>query len=293
MAGATATRKLSYTQGKVLYPRPAVSTASASGFALTPNDWSPASYLKYEDERTRPARDLLAQVRADGVRTIVDVGCGPGNSTELLALRYPQAQVIGLDSSPAMLQEARRRLPQVRFQSANAAVWVPGAQVDLVFANAVYQWIPGHLGQLPRVLAALPRGGTLAVQMPDNLSEPTHRLMREVASAGRWKDRLAAAARESLPPARVYYEALQPMAARLDIWRTTYHHVLRNADAIVEFVRSTGLRPFLDPLAESERAEFLAAYTTAIAAAYPALADGNVLLAFPRLFIVAERSATG
>jgi trans-aconitate 2-methyltransferase len=254
-------------------------------------DWAPASYLKFEDERTRAARDLLARVRAEGVRRIVDVGCGPGNSTEWLAMRYPEAEVLGLDNSPAMLEEARRRLPNVRFELANAEVWVPDAAVDLVFANAIYQWVPRHLEQLRRVLAALRGGAILAVQMPDNLSEPTHRLMREVALASPWSGRLAGAARDPLPPARAYYEALRPMAARLDIWRTTYHHVLRSAEAIVEFVRATGLRPFLDPLSEPERTEFIAIYTAKIAAAYPPLADGNVLLAFPRLFLTAERGA--
>lgn len=257
---------------------------------MSKSDWSPAAYLKFEDERTRPARDLLAQVRADAVRRIVDMGCGPGNSTELLVARYPQAQIIGLDNSPAMLEEARRRLPGVRFELANADVWVPEAGIDLVFANAIYQWVPGHLELLPRILAALPKGGTLAVQMPDNLSQPTHRLMREVALAGPWSARLAGAAREPLPGASVYYEALRPVAARLDIWRTTYHHVLRGADAIVELVRSTGLRPYLEPLAEAERTEFLAIYTAAVAAAYPAQADGSVLLPFPRLFLLAQRA---
>lgn len=257
---------------------------------MSSSDWSPATYLKFEDERTRPARDLLARVRPDGVRRIADVGCGPGNSTELLAARYPEAEVIGLDNSPAMLEEARRRLPNVRFERANAEAWLPNADVDLVFANAIYQWIPRHLEQLPRVLAALPQGATLALQMPDNLAEPTHRLMREVAASGPWSGRLAGAAREPLPPARVYYEQLRPLAARVDIWRTTYHHVLRGAGAIVEFVRATGLRPFLDPLAEAERKEFIATYTARIAAAYPPLADGDVLLAFPRLFLIAERA---
>jgi trans-aconitate 2-methyltransferase len=256
---------------------------------LSPADWSPATYLKFEDERTRPARDLLAQVRSDGVRKVVDVGCGPGNSTELLAARYPAGEIIGLDNSPAMLEEARRRLPNVRFEFANADVWVPNADVGLVFANAIYQWVPRHLEHLPRVLAALPAGATLAVQMPDNLSEPTHRLMREVGVAGPWSKRLAGAARDPLPPAGVYYDALKPVAARIDIWRTTYHHVLPGPAAIVEFVRSTGLRPFLDPLSEPERKEFLALYTARVADAYPPLADGNVLLPFPRLFLVAER----
>jgi trans-aconitate 2-methyltransferase len=256
---------------------------------VSPTDWSPATYLKFEDERTRPARDLLAQVRSDGVRKIVDVGCGPGNSTELLVARYPAAEIVGLDNSPAMLEEARRRLPRVRFESANADIWVPDGDVGLVFANAIYQWVPRHLEHLPRVVAALPAGATLAVQMPDNLSEPTHRLMREVAAAGPWRDRLSSAARDPLPPAAVYYDAFKTVASRIDIWRTAYHHVLPNAAAIVEFVRSTGLRPFLDPLSDAERKEFLAIYTARIAAAYPPLTDGNVLLAFPRLFLVAER----
>ncbi|HEV2442632.1 MAG TPA: trans-aconitate 2-methyltransferase [Steroidobacteraceae bacterium] len=256
----------------------------------SPTDWSPASYLRFEDERTRPALDLLARVRPDGVRRIVDMGCGPGNSTELLANRYPEAEILGLDSSPAMLEAARQRLPGVHFELADAAAWVPNPDVDLVFANAVYQWIPGNLGQLARVLAALREKATLAVQMPDNLDEPSHRLMREVALAGPWGGHLDGAARDPLPSARAYYEAFRPFAARIDIWRTTYCHVLRGAEAIVDFVRSTGLRPFLDPLSEPERTEFMATYTARIAAAYPSLTDGQVLLYFPRLFLVAERA---
>jgi trans-aconitate 2-methyltransferase len=158
-----------------------------------------------------------------------------------------------------------------------------------VFANALYQWIPQHLGQLQRVLRALKSGATLAVQMPDNLAEPTHQLMSEVAQAGPWRARLTAAARDPLPAARSYDEALRPWAARLDLWRTTYHHRLTDAAAIVEFVRSTGLRPFLEPLSAVERDEFLSRYAARIAAAYPPLADGSVLLPFPRLFIVVER----
>jgi len=252
-------------------------------------DWSPSTYLKFEDERTRAARDLLAQVPGGYAHRIVDIGCGPGNSTELLADRYPAAEILGIDNSPAMLAEARKRLPQLRFETADANVWTPDADVDLVFANATYQWIPGHLDQLGRVLAALRPGAVLAVQMPDNLAEPTHALMRAVAQAGPWAERLKDAARAPLAPAGVYYDALAPLTTRFDIWRTAYDHPLANAAAIVEFVRSTGLRPYLDPLSEPERQDFLARYTAEIAKAYPPRADGKVLLAFPRLFIVAVR----
>jgi trans-aconitate 2-methyltransferase len=252
-------------------------------------DWSPSVYLKFENERTRAAIDLLAQVPLERAAHIIDVGCGPGNSTELLALRYPHADILGLDNSPAMLEAARQRLPGARFEAADAAVWTPGPDVDLVFANAAYQWVPGHLAQLPRVLAALKPGAVLAVQMPDNLAEPTHRLMSEVAADGPWAARLASAARHPLPAPRVYWDALAPHAARLDIWHTIYNHRLADAAAVVAFISSTGLRPFLEPLGEGERAAFTADYTTRIAAAYPPMADGAVLLRFPRLFALARR----
>jgi trans-aconitate 2-methyltransferase len=252
-------------------------------------DWSPATYLKFEDERTRPAVDLLARVPLAAARHVVDVGCGPGNSTELLAARYPGSDILGIDNSPAMLEEARRRLPAIRFEAADAARWLPAPEVDLVLANATYQWVPDHFAQLPRVLAALQPGAVLAVQMPDNVNQTTHRLMREVAKDGPWAAQLAGASREPLPPPRAYYEALRPHAARIDVWHTIYNHVLADASSIVEFVRSTGLRPFLDPLDGPQRSGFLARYTANIAEAYPPMADGKVLLGFSRLFIVAQR----
>jgi len=253
------------------------------------NDWSPATYLKFEDERTRPARDLLAQVPLGRVRKAIDMGCGPGNSTQLIVERFPEAEVVGLDSSPAMLEEARKRLPGLRFDAADATTWVPDATTDLVFANAIYQWVPQHLEQFPRVLAALPEGGVLAVQMPDNMAEPSHESMRAVARSGPWVERLKNAARATLPAPRVYYDALKPFARRVEIWHTAYNHALADAAAIVEWVRATGLRPFIDPLSPAEREAFLAAYLARIAEAYPPLVDGKVLLRFPRLFIVAQR----
>ena len=139
-------------------------------------DWSPSTYLKFEDERTRPARDLLAQVPLDRPRRVIDMGCGPGNSTELLVARFPEAEVTGRDSSPNMLADARRRVPAARFEAADAAVWTPPADIDLVFASAIYQWVPQHLEVLPRILSALVFGSVVAVQMQDFLAEPSHRL---------------------------------------------------------------------------------------------------------------------
>jgi trans-aconitate 2-methyltransferase len=268
--------------------RRATAALAASG-AIAMVDWSPSKYLEFEDERTRPARDLLAAVPLADAGFAIDIGCGPGNSTELLVGRFPKARVLGYDTSPAMLDKARARLPGVAFVEADAASFVPDRTPDLLFANAVFQWLPGHLDLFVRLVGGLAAAGVLAVQMPDNLAEPTHRLMREVAAAGPWAEKLAGAARDPLPPVRVYYEALKPHCRRLDIWHTVYNHPLADAAAVVEWVRSTGLKPFLDPLDDGERAAFLADYTARISEAYPPLAGGGVLLRFPRLFIVAVR----
>lgn len=252
-------------------------------------DWSPETYLKFEDERTRPARDLLNAVPLADPSFVVDIGCGPGNSTQLLVEHFPAARHLGFDSSPAMLGKARARLPGVEFVRADAASFRPDTPPDLMYANAVFQWLPGHLDLFVPLIGELAAGGVFAVQMPDNLTEPTHALMAEVAADGRWAEKLKTAARAPLPPVRAYYEALKPHCRRLDIWHTIYNHPLTDAAAVVEWVRSTGLKPFLDPLDDGERADFLAAYTERVAAAYPPLVDGGVLLRFPRLFIVATR----
>ncbi|WP_119392594.1 trans-aconitate 2-methyltransferase [Taklimakanibacter lacteus] len=254
-------------------------------------DWSSEQYLKFTDERTRAARDLLAQVPLSAPHLVYDLGCGPGNSTELLIDCYPRARIIGLDSSSDMLAKARKTYPRAEFMDGDLATWQPDGKADLLFANAVFQWVPDHVRVLQRLLRGLPKGGVLAVQMPDNLNEPSHVAMRETALAGSWADKLKTLSRvrDLLPTPHSYYNELKPEAARIDIWHTIYNHPLDGPEGIVEWVKGTGLRPYLDPLDEAERKGFLALYLERIARAYPRASDGKVLLRFPRLFIVCIR----
>jgi trans-aconitate 2-methyltransferase len=254
--------------------------------------WSAQQYTRFEQERTRPVRDLLAPLPPLEVRTAVDVGCGPGNSTEVLAARYPAARISAFDSSTDMIEAARRRLPEVDFAVADVAAWRGAPPYDLIMANAVLHWVPDHRTLLPALLAKLGAGGALAVQMPDTLDELPHRLMCETAAEGPWAARLehAGMARTPLAAPAWYYALLKPLCRAVDLWRTTYLHALPGgAPAIVEWFKGTGLRPFLEPLDAQQRDAYLALYTRKVAAAYPLQPDGSVLLPFPRLFLLALR----
>ena len=219
---------------------------------------------------------------------MIDLGCGPGNSTELLAERWPDAAARGLDSSADMIAAARVRLPGAQFEQGDIASWSDSG-FDVILSNAALHWLHDHVHLFPRLVAALAPGGSLAVQMPDNLDQPSHVLMREIAADAMWPGLAEAAdARgEVLTPA-AYYALLKPHCARVDVWRTTYHHVLDGPRAVVEWFKGSALRPYLARLDGAGQTAFLDRYTEAVTQAYPAH-DGAVLLPFPRLFIVATR----
>ncbi|MCO7642405.1 trans-aconitate 2-methyltransferase [Pseudomonas sp. S 311-6] len=247
--------------------------------------WSAKQYGQFEAARTRPVRDLLAALPDRQVSQAIDLGCGPGNSTEVLRQRYPDATITGLDSSADMLDAARQRLPALHFALADISAWHATAAYDVILANASLQWLPDHETLFPRLLQALTPQGCLAVQMPDNLQEPAHRLARDIAAQHFGLN--PATAHPPRHEGAWYYELLASRTTALDIWRTTYLHPMPNHRAVVEWFKGSALLPYLRALQPDAQTQFLQHYEKAIGQAYPALADGSVLLPFPRLFIVA------
>jgi trans-aconitate 2-methyltransferase len=252
--------------------------------------WNPAQYAKFADVRLRPALDLLSRIDLEAPGTVYDLGCGTGRITALLAERWPAAEIVGLDASPAMLAAARGGFPALRFVAADLASWTPAAPADLLFSNAALQWLEDHPVLMPRLFRQVRPCGRLAVQMPRNHDQPSHQAILHAAAAGPWRDRLAPLLRPSpvAPPER-YHALLAPLARRIEIWETTYLQVLEGDNPVVEFTKGSALKPLLDALDDDMRFGFEAAYRGLIAGAYPAEADGRTLFPFRRLFILAER----
>lgn len=293
--------------------------------------WNPNQYLKFSEERTQPCRDLASHIALPNVRTAIDLGCGTGNSTQVLAERWPAAQITALDSDTAMINAAIESHPRGRWITGDIAKWAAGeppnaaaeksAQTvadsaslsaplaneesaseiassedselyDVVFSNAALQWLPDHAKLFPQLFAHVALGGALAIQIPSSFDRPAHRLLREMAAAIAW--------RKWFPAGRVrtwhahdfefYYDLLAPMAARVEVWQTEYFHVLPNAEAVVEWYKGTGMRPYLNAITEgADRDKFVAEYTEKIRAAYHPRPDGRILFPFLRIFVVAYR----
>lgn len=251
--------------------------------------WSSQQYVKFEDERTRPVRDLVGAIPSGPVRRAIDIGCGPGNSTEVLAQRFAAALITGIDSSTDMIEAARKRLPGFTFEKQDIGAWHPTERYDVILANAVLQWMPDHEHLFPRLVSYLTMGGSLAVQMPDNMDAPTHVGMREAIASGPWAAKLVHASdRADVGTAAFYYRLLKPHCARVDVWRTVYHHPLDGIEGIVDWFKGSALRPYLARLDPAEQAAFLDAYRAILAKTFQPDSSGKVLLPFPRLFIVAS-----
>ncbi len=262
-----------------------------------PAHWDPDQYFKFEDERRRPFEDLLARIADPGPKEVVDLGCGPGNTTAQLRERWPYAHIVGVDSSPEMVVRAKAlEVPgRLEFRQQDILDWHSERPVDVLLSCATFQWVEGHVGLFPRFVQSLEPGGTFAFQVPNNFDEPSHILLHELATSDRWSDLLKSSMRSAavLPP-QSYLSALLDTGAVVDVWETTYLHVLQGPDAVLQWVQGTALRPFLTALerfgSPSDTEDFLASYAAGLRAAYQRDTQGRTVFPFRRIFAVAIAS---
>ena len=248
--------------------------------------WDPQTYLRYAGERGRPFGELLARVGADRPRTVVDLGCGPGNLTVLLKRRWPDAQVTGVDSSPQMVAAADPG-QGVEYVVGDLREWRSSSRVDVLVSNAALQWVPGHLELLPSLVGQVAAGGWFAFQVPGNFDEPSHTLRRELADDPRFAPHLRGVASPDAFGPEVYLEQLAALGCAVDAWEITYLHVLPGEDPVFGWVVGTGARPTLEALPPSLRSAFEHEFRTALRSAYPRGPHGTVL-PFRRVFVVAQ-----
>ena len=268
---------------------------------LAGESWDPGQYLKFADHRLRPALDLMGRIPLENPRVIYDLGCGSGNVTRLLADRWHDADVIGMDNSPEMLGQAAASgdgvVPgRVRWEEGDLAGWCPAQTPSVFFSNAVIQWVADHHELVPRLWNTLPPGGCLAIQAPLSWDMRSHQIMREtLANGGAVGQPVGSAELRSAVGNRwvqdpdFYYDLLAPEAGHLDVWTTEYQHVLTGDDAVLEWVTGTGLRPILNGLEDGERESYLEEYRSRLNLEYPKRPDGVTLYPFRRLFFVAVR----
>ncbi len=264
---------------------------------MTSPAWDPQQYNRFERQRDRAAIDLLSQLPGDlNPREVWDIGCGTGQHAALLKRRWPVARVHGLDSSGAMLEQARSLPDDVEWMQGDLERWAPDAPVDLILANASLQWAPDHAALFRRLVGALAPGGVLAVQMPMAWETRHHTLMRQTAGDGPWSALLKGV--DTIQPllaADAYYDAVADLCDEVDVWSTTYLHVLDGEDAVLEWMKGTALRPYLTALCEDQtnRDAFLDQLRQTLGEAFPRRPEGRTLLPFPRLFLLARRSDDG
>lgn len=258
--------------------------------------WHADKYLSFNEQRTRPAIDLLARVEQQNPQLIIDLGCGPGNSTFQLQKHWPAARIIGIDNSITMLAKAKKIASNIEWQNADISSWQPETAPNIIFANAVLQWLDDHEVLIPKLLGFLASQGTLAIQMPRNYDQATHTTIVELVKSQNWRNKLSHLLRynesETNWPVHTpefYYHLLAPLAKKIDIWQTEYLTILEGENPVAQWAEGTALCPFLAALAEPERTVFLNEYKEKIAQIYRPTKQGKTLLPFRRIFIVASK----
>lgn len=253
--------------------------------------WNPGEYMRFGDERTRPSVDLAARIAVESPARVIDLGCGPGNSTSVLRARWPEAHIVGLDSSAEMIESARSEHPEGEWVHAGIEDWIADSPFDVVFSNAALQWIPNHATLVESLFANVASGGALAFQIPSAAFAAVRTLIHGIAIDGPWAYRMAGPLGElTMEEPGLYYDRLAPLARSVDIWETEYFHVMDSAPAIVDWIATTGLRPFVAALqSEDEVQAFVSMLHERVIQTYRPQADGKVLFPFKRTFVIAYR----
>jgi trans-aconitate 2-methyltransferase len=253
--------------------------------------WDPDEYMRFSDERTRPSVDLASRIDVESPARVIDLGCGPGNSTRVLRARWPEAHVVGLDSSSEMIDAARSDEPNEEWLLSGIGDWVPDAPFDVVFSNAALQWVPEHGALVESLFGNVAPGGAFAFQIPSATFAAVRELIHGIALDGEWAPRMAGPLGElTMESPALYYDHLASDARSVDIWETEYFHVMDSPSAIVDWISSTGLRPFLAVLeSDDEKRAFLALLQARVADTYRQQRDGHVLFPFKRTFVIAYR----
>lgn len=253
--------------------------------------WNSELYLRFESERTRPSVDLVNALGVDSPKNIIDIGCGPGNSTAVLAERFPDADIIGVDNSIEMIEKARSLYPEISFSMLDASgdLSASTGAFDVVFSNSCIQWLPDHSSLIRDLMSLLVPNGVLAVQIPNNFNEPIHRIIREISSSPRWTDKFTSSRPTTVLSRSEYFNLLSEISSDFQLWETVYYHRMPSHEAILDWYRATGLRPYLSQLNTADSAAFEGEIYSRICEEYPVESCGEIIFPFPRLFFIATR----
>lgn len=253
--------------------------------------WNPDQYLKFAGERTQPSIDLAARIETENPGSVIDIGCGPGNSTQVLRNRWPGAKITGFDSSPAMIERAMADHPDAEWITGDASSFVFKSKYDVVFSNAALQWMQNHEALIPRMYDIVAGRGALAVQVPADFESPLRRTLISVSEEPKWSKYTAGCDHLlNYRTAGYYYDILSKLSGRVDLWETTYYHILSSHADLVEWYKGTGMRPFLERLPDDgSRKSFEQEVLDGCKQEYELRPDGNVLYPFKRIFFVAYK----
>ena len=251
--------------------------------------WNPELYLQFEKERTQPVIDLISRIEIENPPRIIDIGCGPGNSTRELKKRWSNAELIGLDNSESMLKKARTDYPHLDFQMGDASKDLSHlGEFEVVFSNAVIQWIIDQPTTLKNLFKLLKKNGVLAIQVPNSAEMPINIAVKTTTNKNQWETHF----KGFQPPLfyhdlHYYYDIISTLTDQLHLWETHYIHIMESHTQIVDWYKSTGMKPYLEILPnEKLRDEFCNDVLEEVRCGYKKQEDGKILFPFTRLFFL-------